>query len=227
MKDFIKNKAHKPPAIAEIIFDIIYLIFAVGAGVLMLAHANGDITLLLYGFLSIILGCGDAFHLIPRVYSLWTDTMNLHSKELGFGKLVTSITMTVFYIMLYYVWQLFYHRTLPFWLTATVFILAGIRIILCLFPQNRWFQKDQPLDFAIYRNIPFVIIGAIVTGLFMITGFKGEYDTFRFMWLAILLSFGFYLAVVLLAGKHKKLGMLMIPKTCAYVWIICMGFGML
>ncbi|MEG1292482.1 MAG: hypothetical protein RSD28_09320, partial [Lachnospiraceae bacterium] len=48
----------------------------------------------------------------------------------------------------------------------------------------------------------------------------------RFMWIAILLSFAFYIPVVLGANKNPKLGMLMLPKTMAYVWIICMGLGL-
>ena len=38
------------------------------------------------------------------------------------------------------------------------------------------------------------------------------------MWLTIVLSFGFYLPVVLWADVNPLIGMLMIPKTCAYVW---------
>ena len=44
------------------------------------------------------------------------------------------------------------------------------------------------------------------------------------MWLTILLSFGFYIPVVLWADVNPLIGMLMIPKTCAYVWTILIGF---
>jgi len=44
------------------------------------------------------------------------------------------------------------------------------------------------------------------------------------MWLAILLSFGFYVPVVLWADVYPLVGMLMIPKTCAYVWAVWMGY---
>ena len=43
------------------------------------------------------------------------------------------------------------------------------------------------------------------------------------MGLAIALSFGFYIPVVLLAGVFPAVGMLMIPKTLAYVWVVVMG----
>jgi hypothetical protein len=58
-------------------------------------------------------------------------------------------------------------------------------------------------------------------------GPAGGPEAVRFMWLAVLLSFAFYLPVVLWSRKVPKLGMLMLPKTCAYVWIVLMGFGLL
>ncbi len=44
------------------------------------------------------------------------------------------------------------------------------------------------------------------------------------MWLTIVLSFGFYLPVVLWADAIPMVGMLMIPKTCAYVWTVAIGY---
>jgi hypothetical protein len=44
------------------------------------------------------------------------------------------------------------------------------------------------------------------------------------MWLAVALSFAFYIPVVLFADAVPAIGMLMIPKTCAYLWIVWMGF---
>ncbi len=47
-------------------------------------------------------------------------------------------------------------------------------------------------------------------------------QAFRHMPLAITLSYGFYLPVVLLAGIYPIVGTLMIPKTMAYVWAVLM-----
>jgi hypothetical protein len=46
---------------------------------------------------------------------------------------------------------------------------------------------------------------------------------FKFLWLAVLLSFIFYIPVVLWAGRYPVIGMFMLPKTCAYVWAVSMG----
>lgn len=45
------------------------------------------------------------------------------------------------------------------------------------------------------------------------------------MWLPIVLSFGFYIPVVLWADAVPLIGMLMIPKTCAYVWTVLIGYS--
>ena len=102
--------------------------------------------------------------------------------------------------------------------------LALIRIILCLFPQNKWTSADAPLSWGIYRNIPFALMGILIIVLFYQEAKENRDRSFRFMWLAITLSFGFYIPVVLWADTIPLIGMLMIPKTCTYVWVVLMGY---
>ena len=92
-------------------------------------------------------------------------------------------------------------------------------------PQNMWTSPDAPLSWGIYRNIPFAVLGGIIVVLFLqITRKCGDRD-FRFLWLTVVLSFGFYIPVVLFADAVPLIGMLMIPKTCAYVWTVLIGFN--
>ena len=49
-------------------------------------------------------------------------------------------------------------------------------------------------------------------------------NSFKNMWLTILLSFGFYIPVVLFADTIPLMGMLMIPKTLAYLWTVWIGY---
>lgn len=44
---------------------------------------------------------------------------------------------------------------------------------------------------------------------------------------AIIISFGCYLPVTLFSKTKPQVGLLMIPKTCAYMWIIVMGLQLL
>ena len=62
--------------------------------------------------------------------------------------------------------------------------------------------------------------------LYAISGNTSGYHMTR-MVAAILISFGCYLPVALYSKKMPRLGILMIPKTCAYVWIIVMGLQLL
>lgn len=211
-------------AIAETIFDIAYLITVISIGIAMIRRSPAHTQFRLFGIMAVILGCGDAFHLIPRVIALCTTGLDQYTALLGFGKCVTSITMTIFYVLLYYVWRQRYQVHNSTVLTVSILGLAFIRILLCLMPQNQWLSSDAPLSWGIYRNIPFAILGLIIIILFFRSTRKQQDHAFRWMWLTILLSFGFYIPVVLWADTFPLIGMLMIPKTCAYVWAVAIGY---
>lgn len=138
-------------AFMEPIFEIPYLLGVVTLGILTIRRAKGQRQFILFGIMAIILGCGDAFHLIPRMWALLTTgttTLPEQAAILGFGKFVTSITMTVFYIMLYHIWQLRYKKFPNAGLTDCIYLLATARIVLCLLPQNQWLSPDAPLDWG-------------------------------------------------------------------------------
>ena len=109
-------------------------------------------------------------------------------------------------------------------LTAIIYILAFLRIILCLCPQNSWTSPAAPLSWGIYRNIPFTIMGILIIILFYKSTRQHHDSSFKNMWLTILLSFGFYIPVVLFADTIPLMGMLMIPKTLAYLWTVWIGY---
>lgn len=211
-------------AIVETLFDTVYLIGVITLGILMIRKSKDRKQYRLFGIMAVVLGLGDAFHLVPRAVALCTTGLQDYTAALGIGKFITSITMTVFYILLYYVWRIRYQVKDRQWLTGTVYLLAAVRIILCLFPQNGWTSPDAPLSWGIYRNIPFSLLGLLIIVLFFCSSRKHKDLLFKNMWLTIVLSFGFYLPVVLLADRIPMIGMLMIPKTCAYVWTVWIGY---
>lgn len=211
-------------AIAENLFDIIYLVTVITIGTLMIRQCKGNLQYRLFGIMAVTLGLGDAFHLVPRAIALCTTGLEDYTVALGIGKLITSVTMTVFYILLYYVWRLRYQVEGKRNLTVIVYVLALIRVILCLFPQNEWTHADAPISWGIYRNIPFALLGLLVILLFYKNAKERKDRSFRFMWLTVVLSFGFYIPVVLWADAIPVIGMLMIPKTCAYVWTVVIGY---
>ena len=206
------------PALPESIFDICYLVFAIVSGVLLLKNSKGRKYVRIFGIMTLLLGCGDAFHLVPRVLNYWTD--GDYTAALGIGKLVTSITMTLFYILIEYARRDRYKITGEKGVLASVWILGIIRIALCCFPQNGWTSAEPSLLWGILRNIPFALLG-ILTVVLWLRSAKND-KPLRLMWLAVTLSFLFYIPVVLFAQTMPMIGMLMLPKTCMYVWMIVM-----
>lgn len=210
--------------IIETIFDVCYLTLVISIGILMIVKSKGNKQYLLFGIMAVTLGFGDSFHLVPRMIALLTTGLDSYTKALGIGKFITSITMTIFYVILYYVYRLRYKVKDQLTTTILVYGLAIIRIILCLFPQNEWLSASQPLSWGIYRNIPFALLGILIIVLFYKGSRKHQDTNFKWMYLTIVLSFAFYLPVVLFADVYPLIGMLMIPKTCAYVWTVLIGY---
>lgn len=198
---------------AELIFDLLYMSIALVIGIYLGVKqvTEGQ---RLASIAAFVLVGGDAFHLVPRIRSIWHGDSAPFQKALGFGKLITSITMTIFYLMLWYSLLPYSTISRSSWLTPLMFVLAALRIALCLPKQNEWFALEQPVNWGIYRNIPFFLMGLIVTIIsFLEPQLLG-------IGIAVLLSFAFYLPVVLWVNKNRMIGMLMLPKCVAYLWVL-------
>lgn len=211
-------------AVFETAFDALYLISVIAIGITMIAKRPNQREFRLFGLMAVVLGAGDAFHLVPRALALCTTGLESYTAALGVGKLITSITMTVFYVLLYHVWRTRYRVRGRNGVTACVYLLSALRIILCLFPQNEWLSAQPPLSWGVWRNIPFALLGLVIIVLFYRSARAHQDREFRHMWLTIVLSFGFYIPVVLWADAVPMIGMLMVPKTCAYVWTVLIGY---
>ena len=168
-------------AVIETVFDIFYLVTVLTVGIRMIRGSKAGTQFRLFGLMAVVLGAGDSFHLVPRALALCTTGLESYAVPLGLGKWITSVTMTVFYVLLYYVWRKRYQIEGQKNVTAAVYALSAVRVVLCMMPQNQW--------------------------------------------LTIVLSFGFYIPVVLWADVNPMIGMLMIPKTCAYVWTVLIGYN--
>lgn len=212
-------------AIVETVFDAFYLVFVISIGIRMVKGSKNNRQFQLFGWMAIVLGAGDSFHLVPRALALCTTALENYTVPLGLGKWITSVTMTVFYVLLYYVWRERYQIKGKNSLTIATYALAGIRIALCMMPQNDWLSANAPLSWGIYRNIPFAVLGLLMIVLFYKSAKENNDTSFQWMWLTIVLSFGFYIPVVLWADVIPMIGMLMIPKTCAYVWTVVIGYN--
>lgn len=207
----------------EIVFDLLYLTAAFILALVLLLYSSGNYVRTLAGVMALVLAGGDAFHLIPRILVIKTGREEPLRKVLGTGKQVTSITMTLFYLLLWQIGVLvFSPKDISGW-SYSIYALTTIRILLCLLPQNKWQERYPPVTWGILRNIPFFLQGALVAILYFLS--RSTNSGLGSMWLAIALSFLFYLPVVLWANKNPRIGMLMLPKTCAYLWmlVICLS----
>lgn len=210
--------------IMELLFDAAYLITAMTVGIYLIVKGDGKY-FKLFGIMAVVLASGDAFHLVPRVYSLLTTGLDSNAFALGLGKLITSITMTGFYIILYFIWEMKYQpdKKLTIILRSSIFAMAIARIALCIPPQNNWFTSEGSLLWGILRNIPFAIIGIIIIVLAFMQWKKSDDKGWLWMAIMVILSFGFYAPVVLWADTVPTVGLLMIPKTLAYVGVVVIG----
>ena len=217
--------------IGENVFCIGYLVFALSAGIIFITRtaSTGNLFFRICAVMTILLGGGDAFHLIPRISINFkgetADTESQRKRDfwLGLGNLISSSTMTAFYIFFFAALSVKHGENdissvMPgkFTLFLVLNVLALIRVILCMFPQNHWFSKDKETRWGLYRNIPFVIMG-VITVLYLIMWYQE--------WLLAVLvtvSFACYMIVVLGARKKPMLGMMMIPKTICYIWMIAL-----
>ncbi len=223
----MKQKSSQASDWMEAVFDVGYLAFDLIAGILFFALSGGNRLFVLYGVLTLTLCGGDAFHLVPRVLRAVRGSSEKIERQLGIGLQVSSVTMTVFYILLLYIWQsTFPELKAPALLTLIVWASAILRIAICLLPQNNWCSDEGNPRLSVLRNAVFAVTGIGIIVLYALSGNTYGYHMTR-MVAAILISFGCYLPVTLLSKKRPKVGLLMIPKTCAYIWMIVMGLQLL
>jgi hypothetical protein len=219
----------------EIVFNISYL---VTIGILILgmlrrqpnvADDDRDLTRPFIGAFA-LLALGDLGHVGFRVlaYALGglEATVRLLGREIGLvglGALSTATTVTFFYVLMLVVWHRRYGK--PYgWFGALLFASAVARLILMTFPQNHWGRTVPPWGWSMLRNLPLTVQGLGLAYLILRDAYAREDDAFKTIGWLIIASFSFYLPVILLVQRVPVVGMLMIPKTMAYIAIAWIGY---
>lgn len=209
----------------ESAFDVLYLVsvIAISAIVLYRGIKTKKKAIIIFGCMGLLLGFGDAFHLIPRILAHLTTGFDDYQTALGVGKLITGITMTIFYYLIYQYYVLVTGKKNDS-IHLTVLLLMLARFILLALPGNDWFNNGTSLLYGILRNIPFAILGGLIIALFLNLGELDTDKRFKKMGIWITVSFVCYTIVVLGSGTFSWLGAFMMPKTVAYFIIIYIGF---
>jgi hypothetical protein len=177
-----------------------------------------------------LLALGDTAHVGFRVLAYALGGLKLEIHVLGFnlglvgaGAFSTAFTVTLFYMLMIYIWSERFQRELGLF---QWFLLAMglLRLILMLFPQNEWNRVIAPLPWSWIRNAPLVIQGLGIASLILRDSIRVKDRPFQWIGWMILTSFAFYAPVILFVARAPAVGMLMIPKTLAYVAIALIAY---
>ena len=214
--------------VVEVIFNISYLI-VVWALVVMMARRPADVApenqavakRVMWAFA--LLALGDTGHVGFRVLAYANGGLDANPTLVGLGALATAITVTFFYALMVDVWRLRFHKKLD-WFAYSLLGAAVIRLILMALPQNEWGNVVPPQPFGIYRNLPLIVQGLGVMLLILRDAAVAKDRTFLWIGAMIFVSYAFYTPVILWVQQSPILGMLMIPKTLAYVAIAVIAY---
>jgi len=170
-----------------------------------------------------LLAVGDTAHVGFRVLAAvrgerraFVTWLGQRLSLLGLGELLTSITVTFFYTLTLDAWRLRFRRGFG-WFGDLLLAAAGVRLALLAFPLNQWEEAEPPQPWSIYRNVPLLAQGLGLVYLILRDARAAGDRTFRWIGQTILVSYAFYTPVILFARRVPQLGMLMIPKTLAYL----------
>lgn len=214
----------------EIAFNITYLIIVWGL-VITMFRRRGELSsdrrrqanLITTAFA--LLALGDTGHVGFRVWAYALGGLESQVTILGYtfslvgaGALMTAVTVTVFYVLMLEVWRVRFNRRYG---TFEYFLLiaAATRLYMLTLSINEWWRvvPDQP--WSTIRNIPLMILGLGVAYLILRDAIAKHDTTYRWIGISILVSYACYLPVILFVQQVPEIGMLMIPKTLAYLAI--------
>jgi hypothetical protein len=214
----------------EITFNVAYLIVVWGLVVTMKqrewAVAPQDLRVArLVRWAFTLLALGDTGHVGFRVLAYAQGnleaTATLFGLELGLvglGALSTAVTVTFFYVLMLEVWRTRFGKKYG-WFEYLLLAAAGIRLLIMFPAANQWNSTVPPQPWSLYRNLPLIILGLGVAYLILRDARRAQDRAFAWIGIMILVSYALYVPVILFVQQVPLIGMLMIPKTMAYVAI--------
>ena len=214
----------------EVSFNLVYLVVVWGLVIAMsrrmgavLPEERRTASLVRWAFAALALG--DTGHVGFRVlaYALGDleasiDVFGQDIGLVGLGALSTAITVTFFYVLMLEAWRLRFGRKYG-WFEVFLLASAVVRLLLMMSPANQWNNTVPPQPWSLYRNLPLTILGLGVAYLMLRDARKAQDRAFTWIGIMILVSYACYIPVILFVQQVPAIGMLMIPKTMAYVAI--------
>lgn len=176
------------------------------------------------------LGFGDIGHVGFRVVSFALEGLDVPVTILGkpvllapLGSLSTAITFTIFYALMIMAWHERYDK--PYGVFGYfLFALAILRIVILTHPDNGWQSLQAIQPWSLYRNLPLMMIQLGLAYLILRDAISRRDRTFIWMAAMIIVSFACYAPVIFFQQQVPQIGMLMIPKTLAYLVMAFLAF---
>jgi hypothetical protein len=219
----------------EILFNISYLAVIWGLVVTMLARwslvSSGHkpaarLVIAMFALLAL----GDTGHVGFRVLAYMLDGLESQVQIggtsfglVGLGALSTAITVTLFYVLALELWKVRFGKKFG---VFEYFLLAAalLRLVLMALPINDWNAVVPPQPWSTVRNIPLMLQGLGLAYLILQDARKRDDRAFTWVGISILVSYACYIPVILFVQQAPLIGMLMIPKTLAYVVIAFLAY---
>jgi hypothetical protein len=170
-----------------------------------------------------LLALGDTGHVGFRVLAYALGGLEANPVLVGAGALSTAYTVTLFYMLMLDVWRLRFNKPIG-WFGWLLLAAGAARLVVMLFPQNQWWQVVPPYAWGLLRNSFLVIQGLGVMFLILRDAARTNDRAFTWIGIMIALSYTFYTPVILWVQQMPMLGMLMIPKTCAYLGVAFIAY---
>jgi hypothetical protein len=214
----------------EVTFNVAYLVVVWGLVAVMARRrdrvAPGESALagrIRWAFA--LLALGDTGHVGFRVLAYAQGDLaanfSLFGQELslvGLGALSTAITVTFFYVLMLDAWRLHFNQKYgPF--EYLLLAAAAARLAIMIPPANQWNSVVPPQPWSLYRNLPLLIQGLGLAYLVLRDARRAGDRAWNWIGVSILISYACYTPVILFVQQAPLVGMLMIPKTMAYVAI--------
>jgi hypothetical protein len=177
----------------------------------------------------VALALGDTSHVGLRVlvFALGDMGTTIRSFDrdiglVGLGALLTAITVTIFYLLMLFVWKRRFKASFG-WFQVGLIIIALARFALMIPAQNQWGSAIPPQPWSLFRNVPLTLLGLGVAYLVLRDARALGDRSFTGIGLMMLVSYAFYIPVILFVQQAPLVGMLMIPKTLAYLVMAWIG----
>lgn len=171
-----------------------------------------------------LLALGDTGHVGFRVVAYALGGVEANATLVGMGALATAITVTLFYMMMVDIWRLRFNQPIG-WFGWLLIATGIVRLVVMAFPQNNWGAAIPPYDWSLLRNGLLTFQGLGVMYLILRDAILAHDRSYIWIGMMIAVSYSFYAPVILWASAIPILGMLMIPKTLAYLGVAFIGFN--